>query len=321
MSILAVGSLLDPHVTKIAKKLDALGFDCLIFDVDNPNHLLTINIGENSVQVEFLTPGKYLNMSQVSSVWWRLKPKPYPSQDFYEICNFEFKNKEWRQVLYSLEYFSEASWVNPLRNTAKFNIKPLQLKLAKKTGFRIPETTFTNSPSSVKELLDRNSEIVYKTISSPLIYNNSVVYTSRVSEEMIDSSNENIKIAPGIYQQLIHKSYELRITVVGDKVFPVAIYAKEKSSTNTDWRKFQFDDIFRNTQISDGLREKILKFHRETGLKYAVYDFMQEENNEEPIFLECNPSGQWLWLEDQLSLSITDEIVHLLTHPSLTFSA
>jgi glutathione synthase/RimK-type ligase-like ATP-grasp enzyme len=30
------------------------------------------------------------------------------------------------------------------------------------------------------------------------------------------------------------------------------------------------------------------------------------------VFLEVNPSGQWLWIDDKLSLGISDAIAHWL---------
>lgn len=43
------------------------------------------------------------------------------------------------------------------------------------------------------------------------------------------------------------------------------------------------------------------------GLVFGALDFIIKPNGEY-IFLEVNPNGQWLWLDDILDLGITESI-------------
>ncbi len=42
-------------------------------------------------------------------------------------------------------------------------------------------------------------------------------------------------------------------------------------------------------------------------LNFAAIDLV-ETPNEEFVFLEVNPNGQWLWLEDMLDLRISEAV-------------
>ena len=44
------------------------------------------------------------------------------------------------------------------------------------------------------------------------------------------------------------------------------------------------------------------------GLTFGAVDLVETPDHDF-VFLEVNPNGQWLWIEDQLQLGITDAIV------------
>lgn len=54
---------------------------------------------------------------------------------------------------------------------------------------------------------------------------------------------------------------------------------------------------------------------KKLGLKYSAIDLILD-NTGKYIFLECNPNGQWAWLEIRLGFPISKEIVNLLSEGS-----
>lgn len=46
---------------------------------------------------------------------------------------------------------------------------------------------------------------------------------------------------------------------------------------------------------------------RKLNINYGAFDFIVDKNNEW-FFLEVNPMGQWLWIEDLTGLQISDAI-------------
>lgn len=57
--------------------------------------------------------------------------------------------------------------------------------------------------------------------------------------------------------------------------------------------------------------KKLMQFHKKSGLIYAAYDFIVDSSGNE-IFLECNPGGQWLWIEHALQQPISKAIATAL---------
>ena len=63
-------------------------------------------------------------------------------------------------------------------------------------------------------------------------------------------------------------------------------------------------------QISEELKERLLEFHKKAGLGFGAYDFL--ERGDDVIFLECNPGGAWLWLEQSLGLKVSEQVAKCL---------
>lgn len=66
-------------------------------------------------------------------------------------------------------------------------------------------------------------------------------------------------------------------------------------------------------QIScpDGIIMKCYKLMDDFNLAFGAFDFIVTPENEW-IFLEVNPNGQWLWLEKSLKLDISKKIIEYL---------
>jgi hypothetical protein len=97
-----------------------------------------------------------------------------------------------------------------------------------------------------------------------------------------------------------------------------------------DWRRQQDADIYSAHALPAMVQEKLLLFHQRMGLIVATYDFLVLEPQrvvaspaakdeaaastilERYIFLECNPGGAWLWLEEALQLPISHTVATTL---------
>ena len=155
--------------------------------------------------------------------------------------------------------------------------------------------------------------MIYKTASWFIVPPDEFIYTTEISRDQVVHSPEAIMKAPGIFQELVPKSHELRITVMGDEVFGVKVKSQDLREARIDWREAQFEDIFEETSIDESTRQKILKFHSEAGLVTGVYDLIVPEGGD-PIFLECNPAGQWLWLEERLGIPMSISLARILAN-------
>ncbi|GGK78199.1 hypothetical protein Sme01_23190 [Sphaerisporangium melleum] len=60
-----------------------------------------------------------------------------------------------------------------------------------------------------------------------------------------------------------------------------------------------------------GLAEGCLAYLDALGLRFGAFDFALTRDGV-PIFLECNPNGQWAWLADATGSPIAAAIADLL---------
>jgi hypothetical protein len=107
----------------------------------------------------------------------------------------------------------------------------------------------------------------------------------------------SIEAAPAIYQAQIDKSYEIRLTVIGNRLFPAKISAKEGPAF-LDWRPAIGKPNCRVEAMSlePTLDIRALQLIRSLGLAYGCID-LAVGNDGETYFLEVNPRGQFLFIE------------------------
>ncbi len=98
--------------------------------------------------------------------------------------------------------------------------------------------------------------------------------------------------------------------MVGRRAFPVRIIVPVDSPVDfraVDPLQCRYD----TSDIDERLSASCVKFLDHFGLRYGAFDFALD-NNAQPWFLECNPAGQWGWLEELTCLPITTALVDLL---------
>jgi glutathione synthase/RimK-type ligase-like ATP-grasp enzyme len=94
-------------------------------------------------------------------------------------------------------------------------------------------------------------------------------------------------------------------------VFAVKIDSQEKEQTKYDWRKDQLNVGYKTFDLPIEIKTKLLALHKEFKLVYGAYDFIVDPNGEY-YFLEVNPAGQWLWMEEAIGLNISEAVAKRL---------
>lgn len=184
--------------------------------------------------------------------------------------------------------------------------------LAQKVGFLIPQTLISNDADSIISHFKNYNRLIYKQVGWAMFPNGDVIFTNEVSKNDIELNHEKISVAPGTFQELLDKEYELRITVVGDVIHSVKINSQQSEITSVDWRHDQLSYMYEPYSIDTTLKKMLFEFNSLAGLSYGAYDIVKTKSGHY-IFLECNPSGQWLWIEEKVkSYKVTDALVQLL---------
>jgi MvdD family ATP-grasp ribosomal peptide maturase len=194
--------------------------------------------------------------------------------------------------------------------------KQLQLQVARELGLGIPRTLTTNDPAAVRAFAKScESGIVTKMLSSFAIHDEGkelVVFTNAVKQEDLEDLS-GLNLCPATFQELIPKSLEIRVTVVGHRVMSASIDSQVSTRATHDWRRdgVRMIQDWQPYELPIEVEEKILRLMDYFSLNYSAIDIILTPDGKH-IFLELNPCGEFFWLERTPGLPISDAIADLL---------
>jgi glutathione synthase/RimK-type ligase-like ATP-grasp enzyme len=192
-----------------------------------------------------------------------------------------------------------------------------QLCVAGALGFELPSTLVTNEPGAILDFWhEHRGRCVTKLIGSRSLEDAGMVGTfARFTEPVTHrdlGALSSARHVPSLIQAYVAKKLEIRVTVVGARVFAVEIDSQSAAHSRHDWRR---RDPARNRQavhlLPSVVAERCVTLTHRLGLRYGALDLILTPDDRY-VFLEINPSGEYLWLEDSLGLPITASICDLL---------
>ena len=255
-----------------------------------------------------------INLNEVKSVYFRRPQLPLLSD--FSISDAE-KQLILKEIAYTLEglykILINKFWISPVFSIREAENKIYQLLLAEKLGFTIPNSIITNEKQCAEVFISENKANIIKPIKTGVIdekNNEKVIFTSDFNLNQIGSLNR-ISYCPTYFQEKIEKKADLRVTVVGNELFAVKIHSQLNLESKTDWRKGSEYVSYEKFDICPEIKKQCIQLTKALNLNFGAIDFIIDQNDNY-IFLEINPNGQWAWLEEKLSLPISDHIIKLL---------
>jgi glutathione synthase/RimK-type ligase-like ATP-grasp enzyme len=113
-----------------------------------------------------------------------------------------------------------------------------------------------------------------------------------------------------LFQEWVPKAYEVRLTVVDGRFFASRIDAGS-SAGYTDWRADYDALTYTAIETPAFVRSRVATFLDHLHLRFGALDFVVAPDGEW-WFLECNPNGQWAWIEEATGLPIAAAIADAL---------
>ena len=245
--------------------------------------------------------GEAVDLSTVDAVWYRrfytAKLPADTDPAYVKHCKRE-AHTFLRGLFASLRH---ARWVDPIDRVRLASQKLLQLDVAREVGLDIPDTLATNDPDEVRRFFDsHDGHIVTKIMSSFAIEDTKVeyvVYTSPFTEADFEEI-DGLRLCPMVFQERVDKDVELRVTVVGDRLFVASVDASRFDRARVDWRRAAWDVAveFEPDTLPDDVAEAVLKLTQRYGLVYSAIDIIRTPDGRH-VFLENNPAGEWHWIQ------------------------
>ncbi|MEU8416985.1 hypothetical protein AB0C24_29720 [Amycolatopsis japonica] len=203
-------------------------------------------------------------------------------------------------------------WVSHPSALADAAYKPRQLATLKQAGLTVPPTLITNNADAVREFAERFGELIVKPLAEPVVYESggeALVYTRRLGRNELGSL-DGIEVTAHLVQQWQPKWFEVRVTAVGDRLFPVAIHASSEKAL-VDWRSDYDALTYEVIAVPDRVRAGIIRYLDAAGLAFSAFDFVVGPDRTWTC-LEANAVAAWGWLAEECDLPIAAAIADAL---------
>ncbi|MEV4693141.1 ATP-grasp ribosomal peptide maturase [Micromonospora zamorensis] len=314
-TILVLTSADDPTADAVAAALAHAGGKVVRLDTgDFPMELRlsATTTAEGGWAGMLSTAADTLDLERVRSVfYWR--PTSFRLPAGMSPADEVFAAVEARHGLGGLLASLDALWVNDPVKSAAAEYKPLQLTLAARCGLAVPCTLLSNVAADVAAFAKRvGGQVVCKPLSS-LVFTEDGHQATKPYTTIIDPADisaEAFAATAHLVQEYLPKAFEARVTVVG--VLPIAVAIRSRSQAGrVDWRADYDSLTYEHIDVPESVATGVRRFLERLGLSYGAFDFVITPEGRW-VMLECNPAGQWLWLEHETGAPIAAALADLL---------
>lgn len=326
MKITIVSFKNDPHALAVAWGLRTIGYNpqILYFTALADHHKITLRPGfdgKSTITASNLS----FPISESDTIWWR-RPAGVHLPGSLHPSDRKIAEQEWgilQKSIISISGYNDCFCANPPGEFHSGSLKAFQLIIARAVGFDIPETIISNDPLEIKSFIKNNPRTIFKT-STPATWVHSDGSHAEFLTELVEWNDEladSIAACPGIYQRYVEKKFEVRSVIFGETIFSFKIDSQEDKNSLLDWRKRPeyTRGIVTPINTPEFVSDRIRGLMKELSLVTGSIDFIVTPN-EEWVFLEINPSGQFLWLEyDCPSVPLLDAFCKFLISRSDDF--
>ena len=252
---------------------------------------------------------------QVKSVWYRRNVAPNLPENLDAVTR-EFSERETRAFLEgALAALPTDRWLSSPSAIWRAERKLYQLAVAAHLGFTLPPTIVTNDEAAARSFA-HGRPLVAKAVSSGYIASpegNRAIFTSALGPSDLEDL-DGLSLAPVTFQEMVEKASDIRVTVVDNEVFAAEILSQDRESSRVDWRATDDPGLMHKThELPSVLADLCRRLVSHLVLGFGAIDFALKPDGTY-VFFEINPNGEWVWLEDQLGLPISDRIAQWLSY-------
>ncbi|MFI7536618.1 MvdC/MvdD family ATP grasp protein [Streptosporangium sp. NPDC049376] len=314
----------DGHADRVRESLVRRGVRSTVFDNADYPARSCVELAHDSrglTRRVLYTESGPLDLDVVTAVWWRRPRPPAAHPDLTDPAVAAHTAQEAATMLSGL-WESLPCRTVPGRESAltRARHKPTQLTLAAELGFEIPETLITGRAEALWDFHNRHDgHIITKPMNLPWVEDLAAGHTVIRKCEFVSGRDvayaAGLRFCPVIAQPYVPKKIELRVTVVGRRVFAAEIHSQDSNRAGMDWRRYDLGATRHAVHpLPDEVADRCVALTQRLGLVYGAVDLILTPDGRY-VFLEINPNGQWLWIEDLTGLPISEALCDLLVAP------
>lgn len=237
-------------------------------------------------------------LEDVVGVLWRWPTPPAGHPNILDPARRKWAAREDALGLHGVLKSLPVRWINHPDTAAAANSKPGQLITARACGLTVPRTLITNSGLTARSWTAKCGEVLYKAFKADGADQDAMVVASPVTAADLPDELG----AVSMFQQVI-RGRNVRLTMVGDQAYAAAI----SDTDELDWRPVQDELTYTPIVVPSDVLDNVRAFMRRYGLEYGAFDFIIAADGRW-VFLECNPTGMYGWIEIKTQLPISAAI-------------
>jgi hypothetical protein len=321
--ILIVTAHSDLHGLEIQRQIRLLGrTDCHIVECDRiaQREAISYELGDVHEGRVLTSEGAQILVSDALALWLRrisgtqILTPPVEDERAVSVINNDCR----RALAGLLVTHFVGRWISSPDATYRASDKIGQLDAARACGWRIPRTLVTQSRTEVIEFVEScDGEVVVKTVAGapgPFLETVRLIEPSSFDEDTYAA-------APAIFQEYIAGQDHIRLNCFGQRSYAALI-----RTATLDWRG-DLNVPITPYEVPPALHRHVREVLDRLDLEMGIVDIKLTPEGE-PVWLEVNPQGQFLFLDAVTDLNLTEKFAMYLldehenaSHPALCHSS
>jgi glutathione synthase/RimK-type ligase-like ATP-grasp enzyme len=308
----------DPHAFAVAEGVRRKGGDVTIwYTSDFPaSSWESLEFEDDRLRLDIRGPHQTISQPAPATVWNRRLSKSLDVSALHPADRL-FGHAQCFDLRRSMVHLlgRDALWINSPLAQSRAILKPVQMRVAQESGFDVPRTLYSNDPERIRTFIRRmGGTVVFKQLALVGVWSDGdkrfAPYTTTVREDQL-ADDLRTAAAPGIFQEILPRAYELRVTVMGDRMFVTRLDPPAAEDAKVDWRlavlRGQTEQM-KPASIPPSVEQSVRAYMRNMNLVFGCFDlFVTPEGRH--VFIECNEAGQFLFVEQETGEAVLDAFV------------
>src|SRR5215213_5462138 len=321
-TVLVITNDHDEHADAVIKELDRRAVPVFRFHPEDFTNgaSISMEICDGRIDGEIRTADQRVAFHDICAAWYRRSRAlfaPLPSLNLLYGDLDNFVRVQSSATLSGLFAGLQTRWVGQPSKLRQAEVKALQLAEAGKAGLATPRTLISNHPERATAFVEAlgDADCAVKPLIATRVDGEEGARLPLTTILPRGHALDSLAFSPNVFQPYIEKAFELRCVVMGDEIFTAKLDSQTHESTRTDWRAgaVENEDVdYELFDLPERVQAGLHRLVRSFDINFASIDLIVTPEGEY-VFLDLNPNGQWLWLEEELGLPLVAGMADLLT--------
>lgn len=265
-----------------------------------PDWLTCVMINSDDVPLFTIGSNRLNAFSDIDFLWYRrpFENKSTPTSVGERLRYAEMEEAMWNMMM----QIPIHKWINFPTNNWIADKKATQLMLASDCGLQTPEWVITNEVIEAKSFIEKHE---WKCILKPIdcghvTYGGTVwhVYTNELKSSDVNLSL--ISLCPTLIQKRLEKAFDVRTVYLNGSTLFIGLYGGPLDVRRNEMEHIQYQIVEPPSGVAEGYTHLMNK----NNLRFCTSDFVVTTDGSW-FFLENNPNGQWVWMDEFLDYSVS----------------